>query len=65
MVYVAVTFRSLLGTWGLFWSPHGSTREISIHLLLTPSHDPPESIFLHGLVKLQSPFYFLSRVTCG
>ena len=54
MVYVAVTFRSLLGTWDLFWSSHGVTREISIHLLQVPSHDPPESIYLYGLFKLQS-----------
>ena len=49
MVYVAVTFRSLLGTWDLFWSSHGITREISIHLLPVPSHDPPESIYLYSL----------------
>ena len=49
MVYVAVTFRSLLGTWDLFWSSHGITREISIHLLPVPSHDPPESILLYRL----------------
>ena len=59
MVYVAVTFHSLLGTWGLFWSSHGSTREISIHLLLMPSHDPPESISLYGLVSYKVLFISL------
>ena len=65
MVYVTVTFHSLLGTWGPFWSPHGITREISIHLLLMPSRDPPESIFLYRLSSYKVPFYFSSRVTWG
>ena len=78
MVYVAVTFRSLLGTWGLFWSSHGATREISIHLSPVPSHDPPESILLYRLGSYKvlfislpasradsNPFSAITRTPCS